>query len=176
MKPISTRQSRGWFRIFFIDYPLKRVVCNIRSDTRQVRVVADDVVVKASLPFEGCETRIVYQFGHPCLEVPDDLSQGNVRVFHQLPFMVILRWGLINQTPPLFIENDDPVQMIWHDNEVIQFNGWKMFRYIQPMFVNGPSDFGQVHVVIFDLSENAGLVLRTNRYVIPPYPRVIPRW
>ena len=70
-------------------------------------------------------------------------------------------------------DNDDPVHVIWHDNERVQGNGGEMFGNPAPALTCDLPGGVEAHASRHDLSEQMGTPSQANRHEVRPRTSVI---
>lgn len=70
-------------------------------------------------------------------------------------------------------DDDDPVQMVWHNHERVQFRVGKMVRNIQPALYDKASRVIQPHLAVNHVTEQDFPVVRTDRHEVSPFLPVI---
>ncbi len=72
------------------------------------------------------------------------------------------------------MNENDPVDMIWHNNIRPQRRVRKMFRHSQPAILDDPSTIVQDNMSILNLTKNTPFVFNAYGYKIPAFCRIIP--
>jgi hypothetical protein len=72
------------------------------------------------------------------------------------------------------VNNNDPMYMIWHNNEYVQIDKRKMNRYLIPHLRCNLSNFRQLHFTIDNITKPFSLHCCTYCNKIFPWKRVIP--
>src|SRR5437867_12682723 len=70
-------------------------------------------------------------------------------------------------------DHDDPVHVVWHDNERVQRNGMEMFGNLTPTPMRDESSRTEAHPPVHDLPEKGDTPSYANSHEVPPRMRVI---
>src|SRR5208282_5834459 len=63
---------------------------------------------------------------------------------------------------------NDSVEMIGHDNMLVQFHGWESCRNLEPRSLHHAAGVIETHDAIGDLAQQAPAVLNANCYIVGP--------
>ena len=65
-------------------------------------------------------------------------------------------------------DNDDPVNVVWHDDEAVQRNRREVLGNLLPTLTRDPAGGAEAHASRHDLSEQLGTPSQANRDEVPP--------
>ncbi len=74
---------------------------------------------------------------------------------------------------PALADHDDPVHMVWHDNERVQRNRGEMLGNLTPTPTRDASRGTEAHAPVQDLPEYGDTSSYANSQEVPPRTRVI---
>lgn len=74
-----------------------------------------------------------------------------------------------------FIDDHNPMHVIWHHDVISQFHKWKMFGYLNPTIICNHPDLGQLHFLTNNITEMVQSAGRADGDVIRGIPSIIPR-
>jgi len=73
-----------------------------------------------------------------------------------------------------FVQNQYPMNMIWHYHKFTQYSKWRMIRDLIPIKIGNISCFGQNHFTIRNFPEKMSAVPGTDSDKIRTVPTIIP--
>ena len=139
-------------RVGSIRHPTRGVVTNVSANTLQVSIIPDDMIVVTRLPdltFEGHQGASTN---------PPDVVRGR----HALEVLNHMR----QEHCLLNFPSKQPMQMIWHDDVLIQHKPWKLLRQTLPNLFHHSSCDVQTHLPLTHLAKQPLAILRTQRNVV----------
>ena len=139
-------------RVFSIEMPAKRIGLDVISDIGQRIFHPNDVFVKAPLPHmaAGTAAELVDAPRRKSFESSDYLSQSME----------------LRERRNIRIQNEDTVDVIWHDHECIQLDVGVVRWQCMPGFVDDLAKSIQMHRFFSDVSKETGAAIRANCYEI----------
>ena len=156
--------------------PLHWVIVDIPADVGPRFVVADDAFVVIALPNGDRWCLWGDRNRHTRLEGTNDITQCRGAIHRALWVHRALGIGqwygcqhvVVGRHEWLPYGYQHPMQVVWHNNELIHDHAWEMFGNRAPRCIDDAPHVVQLHLSIEHLAEQTCAILRADRHEIRP--------